>query len=183
MLLNFFFLSFLPALRTWLGFSWGLDVPEVGSLIIFMILGYLLTTGELEKWQCILLYIAGFLCVAFRFGYTLYFSYLRGVTDTSIKSYSYFHAVIYAAAVFVLGCRIHWEKILPAWLKSRMAGLSACSFGIYLIHWAVMYYERQWLALDNNWVWRSVCIVLTYFISLLIVALLRKIPILRRLVG
>ena len=84
-LLNFIFLSCLPVLGVWLKFSWSLDVPVVGSMIIFVLLGYLLSSQELSRKQRIWLYALGVGCMLFRYVYTYHFSYLSGITDTSIK--------------------------------------------------------------------------------------------------
>ena len=47
--LNFIFLSCLPVLKVWLGFSWSLDIPVTGSLILYVLLGYPFGTGGAEE--------------------------------------------------------------------------------------------------------------------------------------
>jgi len=183
-LLCFAFQSVLPLTNRWIGIQWTLDVPVTGSLILFVLLGYLLSTQELSRKQRIFLYVLGIAGVAFRFAYTLHFSFLKGTTDTTIKGYRYFHSVFYAVAVFVLGRQISWDRILPVWLKRKLPAIASCSFGVYLIHYLVMYYEKLILHIGDNYaVWRIPCIFLTYFICLAIVSGLRKIPVLKYLVG
>ncbi len=182
--LNFIFLSVRPVLNTWLDFSWGLDVPVVGSCIIFVILGYLLNPREFTRRQRYLLYLAGIAGLVFRFVYTLHFSVLNQTTDTSIKGYNIFHSVLYAAAVFVFLKHVPWNRCLPGWLKKWVPAISACSFGIYLIHRRVMYFEMEFLNLGNgHLIWRTLCIPLTYLISLGIVMIIRKIPVIKNVVG
>ena len=183
-LLYFIFLGWVPILKTWLHFSWLYKEPSLGNLTGFVVLGYLLSTEELSGKQRRWLYVLGAAGLLLRFFYTWHFSLLSGVTDTSIKGYSRFHSVLYACAVFVLALRIPWARILPGWLKKALPALSGCSFGVFLIHRMVMRYEMAWLGLGNSdLVWRLPCILLTYCLSLLIVAGIKKIPILKVIVG
>lgn len=182
--INFIFLSVYPYVQNWLGLAWSIQVPIVGSLIIFVVLGYLLSTTQLSKRDRMILYAAGAICLLFRFFYTLYFSRLSGKTDVSIKAYVSFHSVFYACAFFALMLNIPWDSILPSWLKKRLPAISDCSFGIFLIHRMVMKYESAALGIGKgDWAWRILCIPLTYFVCLLLTAGIKRIPVLRRLMG
>ena len=173
----FLYYAVKPLAATFLDIKWNIDAPLGAGLLIFVVLGYLLTTKPPEKRARIMLCAAGAACVIFRFVYTLILSEKAGVTDTSIKGYSQFHSVFYACAVFVLLSRVPWDRILPEWLKKRLKDISACSLGIYLIHRMVMRYEGALLGLGNgDFLWRSLCVVLTYAVCLGIVAAIRKIP-------
>ena len=175
--INFLYHSCRPAVSNWLNLKWNIDAPLGVSLLLFVVLGYLLSTRPPKKKERIMLYILGGISVLFRFFYTWIRSEQLQSTDTSIKGYALFHSVFFACAVFVLLYRIPWNKVLSQWLKSRIPNISSCSLGIYLIHWMVMLLEKSWLGLENNmWTWRILCVPLTYVISLGIVALIRKIP-------
>lgn len=175
--LNFGLASVLPVLKTWLGFSWGLDVPVVGSLIIYILLGYLVATEKFSKKLRSLIYFAGFSGFLLRFVYTYILSIQNKKTDTSIKGYVIFHAVFLSVAVFEWGKNVRWEKWLPEWLKRWLPMISACSFGVYLIHKIVMYYERIGIGISTkSHIWRIGFIPITYLVSLGIVMVLKKIP-------
>lgn len=175
--LNFGLLSVLPVLKTWFGFSWGLDVPVVGSLFIYILLGYLLATEQVDKSKRIFLYILGFAGFAFRLIYTYIFSMQNQKTDTSIKGYVIFHSVFLAIAVFEWGKNVRWEKWIPRKVIKWIPTISSCSFGIYLLHKMVMYYERTALGLSlQSHIWRFAMVPVTYLISLGIIFLLKKIP-------
>lgn len=181
--LNFVMLSCLPVLKTWFGMKITLDIPVVGGLILYVILGYLLATQEISKKGRIALYIAGFSSGVFRYIYTYVLSIRNQVTDTSIKGYIYFHAVFLSAAVFVWAKNVEWEKCLPGWLTRRLSEISACSFGIYLIHKIVIYYERSLTGISvKSLLWRSAFVPVTYLIALVIVWGIRKLPVLRKIV-
>lgn len=180
----FLFYSVKPAAALWLKLNWSIDEPLGGYLLIFTVLGYLLATGEPGKKERAVIYVLGAAGLFFRFFYTWYWSVQLGATDVSIKGYSWFHSVFYACAVFVLGCRIPWRKILPQWLQKRIPDISACSFGVFLIHRMLMQYESEWLGIGNNdLIWRTLCVPLTYLVCLGIVSLIRRIPGVRIIVG
>ena len=182
-LLNFFFLSLLPLVNQALDFSWSLDVPVVGSLILYPILGYLLDTTALSQRQRRGLYLLGLFGLAFHFGFRYYLSILHQTADTTVKGYSFFHCVFYSAAVFELLKNVDWN-FLPDRIKKALPFLSSCSFGIYLIHRGIMHLEMHLLHMTNmDLIWRTACIPLTYILCLCIVAAMRKIPIVNYVVG
>lgn len=182
--LNFIFLSCLPALKTWFDFQWGLSVPVTGSLIIYVLLGYLIETSKLNRCKRILIYILGLSGLLFRFVYTYINSMKTQVTDTSIKGYVMFHAVFLSVAVFVWLKNVRWEKWLPEWLIKILPQISSCSFGVYLIHKIVMYYERNIFELSTeSHIWRIAFIPVTYLVSLGIIFILKKIPVIKNIAG
>lgn len=182
--LNFIFISTLPIISQWTGFTWTLDVPVVGSNIIFIILGYLLCTEKPPRSRRLLIYAAGLAGLLFRWIYTYHYSVLSQTTDVSIKGYARFHSVLYACAVFVLLNQIDWDRILSPRCRKAIAWLSGCSFGVFLIHRRVMYFEMRFLGIgERSLAWRTVYIAATYLVSLLIVSALRKIRFLKWTVG
>ena len=61
---------------------------------------------------------------------------------------------------------------------SKIAG---CSFGVYLIHMIVKYYYINIFNINtSSWHFRTLGVIVIYFISLLIVMLLKKIPVVRK---
>ena len=174
---NFLYYSCKPAIQNFLELKWNLDDPLGGAYLMFMILGYLLTTKPPEKKDRKILYILGAAGLLLRFFFTWYFSARNGATEVRIKGYTMFHSVFYACAVFAALNRVPWNRILPQWLKKKLPAVSSCSLGVYLIHRFIMYYEMEILGLDNgDWTWRILLIPVTYLISLGVIMLIRKIP-------
>ena len=181
--LSFIFASCFPVLKTWFGFQWTLDIPVVGSLMIYVLLGYLLANIRLTSKIKHVIYVCGGGGLLFRLIYTYYFSVQKQETDTSIKGYTIFHAVFLSVAVFVWIKSIYWEKYISQRAARILTKVSSCSFGIYLIHRFVMYYEGQLLNLNTkSHIWRIGFIPVTYFIALGIVMILKKIPGIKRIV-
>ena len=151
------------------------------GMILYFILGWLLNNTELNKKQRLIIYLLGIAGLVFRFVYTYTMSMEAQVTDTSIKGYRFLHAVTYSAAIFVFLKQVNWEKLLPQWLKKLLPKLASYSFGVYLLHSIVMYYEKNLLHLKNSdLAFKTICIPLTYVISIAIVALLKKIPVIKK---
>lgn len=182
--MSFLCMGTLPIISVLIGINISFSVPVISGLIIFPILGYLLSTVDLKRKYRIILYLTGFGATLFRYVYTYIMSYRLGSTDTSIKGYEKFYSVLLAAAVFVFIKEIPWDRLLSESARKILSTMSSCSFGIYLIHMIVIYYELQILPFGRDaWLWRTVFIFVTYFISLGIVWGLSKIPILKRTVG
>lgn len=177
--LNFIFISCLPAIRNWTGISWNMNVPVVGDLIIYVLLGYLLSTEEITSKQRRIMYLCGIVSLIFRYVYVYIFSVKSGQTDVTIKGYRMFHAVFLAVAVFEFAKTIEWKKYLPGKLIKKLPEISSCSFGIYLIHPIVMYYEQTIFQIPKEGhIWRILMAACTYVVSFVIVFILKKIPLL-----
>lgn len=175
--------SVLPIVERWTGFEQNIIKNAGEPLIIYVILGYLLNNMVLNKKQRVIIYVLGIGSFLFRYVYTYIFSIQNNVTDVSIKGYSTFHAVFLSVAVFVFLKQVSWEKILSDKILGLLPQISSYSFGVYLIHKLVMYYEMQWFGLENSrFAWRILCIPVTYCVSVCIIYGLKKIPILKKII-
>lgn len=153
--------------------------------LIFVILGYLLSNTELSKKQKIGLYIATIIGIIYRYASTYIMSKEAGiVVKTTWGGYTSWHSMLLAASVFVLVKDLFTKKInLNNKTSIIISTMANCSFGIYLIHQIIMSIELAVLNIDIvSWQWRTLCILLTYLISLIVVLCLKKIPIIKRIV-
>ena len=154
------------------------------SYIIFVILGYLISTMKINKKHRYIIYAMGIGACIFRYGVTYYLSTRDGVVNRLLFDYIQFHSVFLAVAVFVFIKNIQWDKIFKT-SESRyiLTQISSCSFGIYLIHKLVMHYEIKLVVADIYSIkWRIGGAILTYIVCLCIVYVLKKIPILKKIV-
>lgn len=176
--------SFLPLILKLIGISYNNDLAiGINGYLIFVILGYLIRDMDISKKNRIIIYILGINSCLFRYFWTYFSSTKLGYKDGLLFDYTQFHSVFLAVAVFVLIKQIKWNKYISKKSQRIISKISSCSFGIYLIHIIVMYYERQILDISvySIW-WRTICVILTYIISLLIVYILKKIPLVKRIV-
>jgi len=152
--------------------------------IIFVLLGYLLSKEELDKKKRYTLYILGIASCILRYIVTYCLSTQEGQTNRLLFNYPQFHAVFLASAVFVFIKNIKWDKLIKSEkVKSILAKIAGCSFGIYLIHKIIMHYEQRLIGISEySLVWRLGAPIVTYIVSLAIVYILKKIPVLKRIV-
>ena len=158
---------------------------RIGGYFIFVVLGYLLLNTDIKKKYRIILYILGILCVVFRYTMTFFLSRKYGMLDKSTWGYLEFHSIIWACSVFVFFKYLNLEKIKNnSKLCKIIKRISNCSFGIYLIHLIIKYYETKLFNLNiYSWEYRTIGIISTYLISLLIIMILKKIPIIKKIVA
>ena len=185
-LLIFIFNSVLSNIFPLIGITYNNSLTvQVGGYIIFVLLGYLLSTQDLTKKQKIFLYISAIVGIIFRYLITFILSKQSGKVIKSTWGYDQWHSVLLACSVFVFvkGLRINEKIKNNKKLLQILKNVSSCSFGIYLTHKIIMYYEIIIFKVnDSSWQWRTIGVLTTYLISLTIVYTLKKIPILNKIV-
>ena len=181
------FNTLIPDLAKLFGVIYNNDLSiQIGNYVPYLFLGYLLSTEKLSRNKRIALYSAGIATLLYRFLMVYFMSLNSGYLKRTILGYSSFHAIIYASAIFVFIKNLPFQN-LPGHTKSILAKLAGCSFGIYLCHMLVMHYEssilKHALGLPTiSWIWRFLCPLLTYALCVGIVLLLKKIPVVRKIV-
>lgn len=172
--------SVLPFICSITGIKWNnnLEIPLVGKYLIFVLLGYLLATEEIKKRNRYILYGLGIMSAIIRYVGTYYLSTRDGVINKSFWGYEYCISVLLAVAVFVFVKHIKWNKIVSETILNRyIPKIASCSLGIYLIHQIVMAYEIQIFEIDTRSIWwRTIGALSTYFIALILVLIMKKIP-------
>ncbi|MCD7857508.1 MAG: acyltransferase [Clostridiales bacterium] len=171
------------------GISWNSSFAlPFNSYLIFVFLGYFLSTCDLDKKTRYWLYASGAAGAVIRYVAIFVLSTRDGAKNTLFFNYGYFPSVMLAVGVFVWAKQVDWERVLAKIhvTPQRVAKISSYSLGIYLTHKIVMYYELEWLGqwgvTNRDVFWRTIWIPVTYLIALALVALLKKIPGVRRIV-
>ena len=157
----------------------------MNSYIIFLVLGYLLSTQNLTRKQRIVIYLLGILSAVFRYFYTYYFSIKEGIINKDLFDYCSGISIMLAVAVFVLIKNIDWEKIIKRLNINPdiIAKISSCSFGIYLIHMLVKRGLTNVLNLNVYSIWyRTLGAIGLYIVCLFIVYIIKKIPVINKIV-
>lgn len=184
----FIFVSVLPSFFTYLGLQYNtyLSIPLVGSVYLFYaILGYLLNSEQLNKKQRITLYIAAVISVVVRCWITYYFSLKDGILNWFMMGYEQYHCVFLTIAVFIFIKNINWSFITKNKLISKIIlSISSCGLGIYLVHIMVMQEEYKGIVgyILSGWKWRAFAPFTVWITSFAIVYVLKKIPLLRKIV-
>ena len=182
----FIFNSLLAKVLPLIGITYNNSLTvQVGGYIIFVLLGYLLSTQDLTKKQKIALYTFAIMGLLFRYIITFILSKKTGKVIKNTWEYDQWHSILLASAVFIFvkGLKINKKIKNNKNLVKILKDVSRCSFGVYLIHMIVMYYEISILNINILSIqWRTAGIFTTYLITLVIVYVLKKIPILKKIV-
>lgn len=158
--------------------------PLTGGYILYVVIGYLLATVSLERKQRYWIYLGGILGVIVRYGATYILSIKENAINKVTWDYKNFPAVLLSVAVFVFFKYIEWEKVFKTeMLKNLIRNISSASFGIYLIHMIII---RALLSIFHwntyGWKWRWGGPFIVYGSALCIVLIIKKVPILRKIV-
>ena len=182
----FVFNAILPLFSEYFDINYNKSLSlQVGGYVIFILLGYLLSKEEIVKKYRIIVYLLGAVSFILRYFVTFYLSTRDGHINKVLFGYSQFHSILLACAVFVFIRNIQWDNFIKKEIIMNWFGkIASCSFGIYLTHKIVMYYEQDLLNINiYSWQWRTIGAICTYLISLGIILILKKIPIIKRIVA
>ena len=184
---SFILQSVLPYALPILGIEWpgSISILALSGNLLFTALGYLLSTTELNKKQRMAIYILGILGTIFRFAYTEISSETIGAVDRLYFNYLAFPAVLQGAAVFTLFKYLDFSFI-GAKATHLLSTVSSCSFGVYLIHKPILDHfilSPQGLNIPMTSIaLRTVGAVIFYIACVGIILLLKKIPLIRKIV-
>lgn len=155
------------------------------SYIMFLLLGFLLSTSDLNKKKRIIIYVLGILSALIRYWYTYYFSIQTGEVNQNLFDYCSAVSVMLAVAVFIFIKQVNWNKVIKKVKINTnvLSKISSCSLGIYLIHMLVKNELTNLLKLDIYSIYyRTFGAIILYIICLIIVYIIKKIPIIKKIV-
>lgn len=134
-----------------------------------------------------IIYVGAIVGLVYRYLTTYILSKSAGVVIRTTWGYTSWHSILLSCAVFLI-IKLIFENSKKCIDNQYIyiyiiSTISRCSFGVYLIHKIVMYYEILLFDIKTTaWQWRTFGVLSTYLISLLIVYIIKKIPILRKIV-
>ena len=175
-----------------------MSVP-VSGFVVFFILGHLLSITDIKREIRWAVYLFALVCSVLRYFGILIHSSRLGIRDDIFFNYSYVFSFSLAVAVFIFIKQINWDAIINTLnrkinsllrrekalvqVDKLFAKLAGCSLGIYLIQRFIMEYELQFFSITNeNLLWRTIAPFLTYIIALTATLIMKKIPLIKRLV-
>ncbi len=167
-----------------LTYNGNLYFPLAGGYILYVIIGYLLSVCPITKKQRYIIYLGGILGIVIRYGATYVLSIRENALNKVTWDYKNFPALLLSIAVFVFFKYIEWDKIFKTEkIKEIIRKISGASFGVYLIHMLVIRGLLHYFGWDMlGWKWRYGGAVIVYVCALTIVLLMKKIPLIKRIV-
>lgn len=167
------------------GITFGTQIPLIGTqyFIIFM-LGWFLTHTDIFQKQRRLIYILGVVAIIFMFGVTVYILQKQQALDRNAYALIGLPVLILSVAVWLWAEAIFTEKFNAKHqrLVHLLPKLSSASLGIYCIHLFVLQGLAKLLAVsDNSLLYMLVLPILTYLVSLVVILIAQKIPVVKRI--
>jgi surface polysaccharide O-acyltransferase-like enzyme len=184
--LGFVSIFLLPHILPLIGITWNTywEFPLAGGgLILYPILGYLLSKQDFTKFQRLSIYALGILGASLTIIPTLVLSHMEGQLIMVFWGYTTFGHCLVGIAVFVFFKQVRWDQFFSS-EKTRnvLVKLSSASFGVYLIHIFIIYYV-QFLPIIGHYgmAFRTIGCVVVYGLCLVVVLAIKRVPLLKRL--
>lgn len=176
----------LPFVCRLTGIQWNsaLNAVSCGGYVVWFLIGYLLANTDINKKFRILIYILGLIGFFMYFYLTVQNSFKTGKFDKTYAGYMNIPAMLMGTAVFVFFKYGKWNFIDKHEKAVRFVrNLSSASFGVYLIHYYLKDFSIRHFGIDpRNTLYRIVGTFIIYGLSVIIVRVIQKIPVIRKMV-
>ena len=176
----------LPFVCRLTGIQWNsaLNAVSCGGYVVWFLIGYLLANTDISKKFRILIYILGLLGFFMYFYLTVQNSFKTGRFDKTYAGYMNIPAIFMGTAVFVFFKYGKWNFIDKHEKAVRFVrNLSSASFGVYLIHYYLKDFSIRHFGIDpRSTLYRIVGTFIIYGLSVIIVRVIQKIPVIRKMV-
>ncbi|MCR5517194.1 MAG: acyltransferase family protein [Lachnospiraceae bacterium] len=154
-----------------------------GGYIILAMVGWILYTRDFTKKERYIIYVLGIIGWLFRFGIDGRRSWMLERVDSIYSGYYNFNIIMMSSAIFVFFKYIDWTYIQNSLLGKLVIKLSSASFGIYLIHYYVMYDLSEIMNVDTRLIrWIIPGAILVYILSAIVILVMKRIPFIRKAV-
>lgn len=176
----------LPFVCRLTGIQWNsaLNAVSCGGYVVWFLIGYLLANTDINKKFRILIYILGLLGFFMYFYLTVQNSFKTGRFDKTYAGYMNIPAIFMGTAVFVFFKYGKWNFIDKHEKAVRFVrNLSSASFGVYLIHYYLKDFSIRHFGIDpRSTLYRIVGTFIIYGLSVIIVRVIQKSPVIRKMV-
>ena len=176
----------LPFVCRLTGIQWNsaLNAVSCGGYVVWFLIGYLLANTDINKKFRILIYILGLIGFFMYFYLTVHNSFKTGRFDKTYAGYMNIPAMLMGTAVFVFFKYGKWNFIDKHEKAVRFVrNLSSASFGVYLIHYYLKDFSIRHFGIDpRSTLYRIVGTFIIYGLSVIIVRVIQKIPVIRKMV-
>ncbi|MDY5912288.1 MAG: acyltransferase [Inconstantimicrobium porci] len=162
--------------------NYSLSIGVGSGYLIYIMLGYLLSKYDISKSVRYLLYLLAVLGLVMHMAGTYILSVNSGKIIDTFKGYVNVPCVLYSVGIFVL-FRYSGEKIMKINIVGKVVNfLSKYTFSMYLIHWYILQIMIKELAINTKSIYyRAFSPFAVLIITVLFTSLIRKVPILRKI--
>lgn len=181
--------AILPLLTEFAGISymWSLTSHVGNGYVGYILLGWLLKHEEFNKRSRFVIYLLGIAAAVGMYFGSVYMNFIRypGTTELNKTFMDYFsiNCYILSAAVFLFFKHVNWGRLSRGRIGRFITVLSGASFGIYLVQMIVIYYYRAFRDINIfSLRWRTVGAVIIYFLCAAIILLIKRLPVVRKIV-
>lgn len=188
----FLMASIIPLLQLVfnINFNVSIKISFIGSCVGYYILGYFLNKYELGKKFEFMSYVCAIISFIFTPLATYYLTKINGgIVNTFFYDYFAFNVVLQSIAIFLFFKSINWSKLLRKVKGSIrwITELSKSSFGIFVVHYIVLNELFRFggifdLYTTNSFYRVPITDIVVFIISFLLIFILRKIPIIKKIV-
>lgn len=164
-------------------FNSAIKAPFVGGAIIYVFLGYYLANFEIIQKHRFTIYFLSIIGFCFLFFGTLIITPKNHTMSRMFYGITNFPSVLYSTGVFVFFKYLNYDKFKNVIWPINISTISKYSFGIYLIH---LFYIKffKWIlyvsVVGLKWTFGGP--ILIYLISLFTVILIKKIPVVKKII-
>ena len=166
-----------------------LTMPISGGYMMYAILGYLISTETWSRKKRIVLYALAAVSGVFAVYYTVTVSGAAGETKRYLFSYDYFPSALTGAAIFVFVKHLFDKPVKSSALQpggTIAKGIRAMSencMGVWLTHSLGILVLGFLTDMDqSSYIWRFVCPFVVFASCIVGTAIVKKIPLLKRIV-
>lgn len=154
-----------------------------GGSLFFPLVGYLLHKYEISRKYRLILYLISIIGLLLHFFGTYYLSMDAGEVIRTFKGFTNVPSALYSIGIFVF-IKYDLIKIMKINIINKIVHfLDFYTFGIYLIHWYLLEFLRITFNINNtSIIYRLFSPIIVLIMSVIIIYLIRKIPIVKRII-
>lgn len=181
-----FFNSLVPFLAyffEWMPYNGSMKIDASSGYIIYLLLGYILSNIDIKFVFRVIIYVLGLVGLGIHAIGTYKLSNRYGGINRDFKGYMSVQCIIYSVSIFLLIKYLSPYILKSKIIKSIIDFVKKYTFGIYLLHWFVMTAINRIFNLDiYSLKYRLIMPFIIIAVCILIIAIIRKIPIIKHVV-
>ena len=165
------------------GLEWPFRIDVISGYLFWIWGGYTVYKAPPTEKQKKAIYVLSLIGLLMHIVGTYTLSVSAGSIQRSFKGYNNVPCIFYTFGVFVFLKDVAEQIKNIRWLKELIQTLGKYTFPVYLIHWFVLRVLQDMVGLNTKSItYRLMMPYVIYLVILIIAWLLRKIPVLRRIV-